>query len=1075
MQTRYIRRGVTMALLGLFAPTAAPGLTPVSAQSTGTTTRVSVRSDGTQASGAQPAISTSGRYVAFASGHNGLVPGDTNGVGDIFVHDRDSDADGIFDEPGAMTNTRVSVRSDGTQANGVSQYPSISANGRHVAFVSDATNLVTGDTNGRSDIFVHDRDVDADGVFDEPGQVNTTRVSVPSDGTQGTSPTAYGAYYPSISADGRYVTFYAAFSNLVAGDWGNYDIFVHDRDADADGIFDQWGGIITTLVSVHSNGTRGNADSYFPSISADGRYISFYSLSTNLIGSDLDHDGYCETEEGCDTNGARDIFVYDRQTGQTTRESVRSNGAQSNHDSYFSSISGDGRYVAFSSFASNLVDGDTNNVADVFVRDRQMGQTTRVSVHSNGTQGNGRSAGIYTGEFVISISADGRYVAYTSEATNLSGEDDTNGKRDVFVHNRQAGQTTRVSVHTNGTQGNNDSDYAALSGDGRYIAFHSLADNLVSGDTNGAWDVFVRDRGPQIDLSVDSVIPIQVLEGQPLVKDKATAVKAVIRKNSVEAVNNVSAQVTYGTSTLSTFYVADAANINAQYALVADNATYPLNFATTEVTKTIYFFGSALAPTGSAFQASVTVDSLGAFAESDETNNTTASASVAVHETNFSGWALFPALYLNYFRADWGATPLADFDSYYLSSAEFIKGVYPISAPNFRPSKSLVGASTTAYRGGDGKLSNAELINWWQDALTLARLAKPGTDRFVAAFPQGWFAATTTQLTNSSGVSYRMLPMLVLAESGANVLPNGESPGTVAHEIGHSYGLDRDCEEYDACNPNRKDNIGNYAATGLWVEKRIPIEVTATRKVYCFMGATANEFWIDAEDYAKLLNDQRTTVPVRRPANNQAILAVGTFYGAGAVTLDNWYVLSDAKLTPLATGPYTFEYQDAGGGVLDQINFGVSFTVEGSSTPLTEAPFVFTIPYVAGTRKIVVKYNGTPQAEKLVSANAPTVTVTAPNGGETLNNQTTVQWTGSDVDGGPLYYAVLYSADNGANWETLAADLTATNYAWNLSGLPVGSQYRVKVLATDGFNTGDDVSNASFAIGWELYLPLIRR
>jgi hypothetical protein len=161
--------------------------------------------------------------------------------------------------------------------------------------------------------------------------------------------------------------------------------------------------------------------------------------------------------------------------------------------------------------------------------------------------------------------------------------------------------------------------------------------------------------------------------------------------------------------------------------------------------------------------------------------------------------------------------------------------------------------------------------------------------------------------------------------------------------------------------------------------------------------------------------------------------------------------------------------------VLHQVNFDVPFTLEGSSTPLTEAPFVFTIPYVAGTSKIIVKQSGVTKAEKVVSANSPMVTVTAPNGGETLKDQTTIQWSGSDADGNTLYYAVLYSADNGANWETLAANLTATSYTWDLAGLSGGSQYLVKVIATDGFNTGQDVSNAPFAIAGQLYLPLILR
>ena len=192
----------------------------------------------------------------------------------------------------------------------------------------------------------------------------------------------------------------------------------------------------TTRVSVASDGAQGNRYSYDPSISADGRYVAFYSYASNLVSGD--------------TNGVYDVFVHDRQSGQTTRVSVASDGAQGNNGSYYDpSISADGRYVAFDSSASNLVSGDTNGARDVFVHDRQGGGTTRVSVASDGAQGG-------TGSWNPSISADGRYVAFYSGASNLvSG--DTNGTDDVFVHDGQTGQTTRISVASDGSQGNNHS------------------------------------------------------------------------------------------------------------------------------------------------------------------------------------------------------------------------------------------------------------------------------------------------------------------------------------------------------------------------------------------------------------------------------------------------------------------------------------------------------------------------------------------------------------------------------------------------------------------------------------------
>ena len=358
--------------------------------------------------------------------------------------------------PTAGTTTRVSVASDGTQGNDFSAEASISATGRFVAFSSVATNLVSGDTNGVPDVFVHDR---------KTGQ--TTRVSVASDGSQGDD----FSDAPSISASGRYVAFFSNASNLAEGGDtnGTGDIFVHDRATGQ-----------TTLVTVASDGSQSNGASHHASISGNGRYVAFQSEASNLVSGD--------------TNNTFDVFVHDRKTGQTTRVSVRSNGSQGNDLSLHPAISANGRYVAFDSFASNLVSDDTNTCGpytdgtcpDIFVHDRETGQTSRISVASDGTQANGYSD-------IPSISANGRYVAFHSFATNLVS-DDTNFAADIFVHDRVTGQTTLVSVASDGTQGNDNSDGFSLSANGRYVAFHSFAANLLSGDTNSTSDVFIHDR-----------------------------------------------------------------------------------------------------------------------------------------------------------------------------------------------------------------------------------------------------------------------------------------------------------------------------------------------------------------------------------------------------------------------------------------------------------------------------------------------------------------------------------------------------------------------------------------------------
>ena len=344
---------------------------------TPTTTLVSVDSTGAQdpvpSSSSSPSLSSDGRYVAFQSDAD-LVVTDTNGLTDIYVHDRDADEDGIYDDedgsydPGEVFTVRVSVRSDGTEADQASAAPSISSDGRYVAFESFATNLVAGDGNGLFDVFVHDRDTDGDGIYDEVAAISTVRVSVRSDGTEADQASAA----PSISSDGRYVAFVSDATNLVAGDNnGLFDVFVHDRDADGDGIYDEPAAISTVRVSVDSVGVEGDNDSNSPSISADGRYVAFQSDATNLVADD--------------NNGRTDVFVHDRQTGNTTRVSVDLDGVEGNDNSSAPSMSADGKSVTFQSAADNLVAGDTNAAPDIFVDDLQAGD----GGGGNGNGGNG--------------------------------------------------------------------------------------------------------------------------------------------------------------------------------------------------------------------------------------------------------------------------------------------------------------------------------------------------------------------------------------------------------------------------------------------------------------------------------------------------------------------------------------------------------------------------------------------------------------------------------------------------------------------------------------------------------------
>jgi Tol biopolymer transport system component len=306
------------------------------------------------------------------------------------------------------------------------------------------------------------------------GPASTTRVSVSSAGVQGDRDT----YAAGISADGRYVLLNSVARNLVPGDTNDrWDVFVRNRRSG-----------VTTRVSVSTGGAQAKpmhdpwGGSTAGGISANGRYVVFQSDASNLVAHD--------------TNRAEDIFLHDLASGVTTRVSVNSRGRQANGSSWFSTISANGRYVAYQSVASNLVRGDTNRLVDVFVRDLATGKTTRVSVNSHGAQARcNMSACESTGP---ALSASGRFVAFQSSATNLVPHD-TNRLGDIFVRDRRTGKTTRVSVDSHGRQGGGDrtsngSNAPVISANGRYVAFHSADSNLVRGDTNRAFDIFVRDR-----------------------------------------------------------------------------------------------------------------------------------------------------------------------------------------------------------------------------------------------------------------------------------------------------------------------------------------------------------------------------------------------------------------------------------------------------------------------------------------------------------------------------------------------------------------------------------------------------
>lgn len=402
------------------------------------TERVSVRTGGAQVRGPSqtPALSGDGRFVAFTSRAKNLVPGDTNVKFDVFVRDRQSG-----------TTRRVSVGPNGVQGDGDSVRPDVSADGRFVAFASNASNLVPGDTNGELDVFLHDTTAG-----------ETRLVSVRRDGARGDGPSDV----PAVSDDGRHVVFRTEAERLTPGDTGDERHIV---------LRDMATGTLR-LVSAGPGGTPADSYSDTPAISADGRLVGFTSDAANLVAADA--------------NVEADVFVYDQRTRELELASVGPGGVQANGISEAPAFSTDGSIVAFFSNAANLVPGDSNGEVDIFVRDLRAGTTRRVSVGPGRVQADAQSFG------QPAISATGRFVAFESDATNLV-PGDTNEGKDVFVHDLEKGVTSRANVGPGGVQAASGRSFDVdISADGRNVAFVSEAANLVPSDTNDVADVFVR-------------------------------------------------------------------------------------------------------------------------------------------------------------------------------------------------------------------------------------------------------------------------------------------------------------------------------------------------------------------------------------------------------------------------------------------------------------------------------------------------------------------------------------------------------------------------------------------------------
>ncbi|MFG0318713.1 MAG: TolB family protein [Planctomycetota bacterium JB042] len=405
-----------------------------------------------------PSISGDGRFVVFYA-DGPLLPADANAVRDVYLHDR------------VLRQTElVSVSLSGAAGNKGSFEGVVSADGRYVAFESDAKNLVAGDTNGVRDVFVRDRET-----------ATTTRVSVATGGGQANG----GSFEPAISGDGRYVTFSSFADNLVPGDTNAVgDVFVHDRVTGK-----------TKRVSLRTGGAQAQGgDSETSSISLDGRFVAFASRATNLAAQD--------------TNGSPDVFLRDLVLDTTALVSHTPGGKVGNGISGWPTVSADGSTVVYQTIASDVLANDTNGRFDVVAHDVAAGTNTLVSRTSSGTPSDGHSYVIGVRQ---SVSANGRYVAFASKGTNLVATDGNGAGEDVFRHDRWFGTTKQVSISSAGATSNGACLSAAISADALHVAFQTSATNLAPPDTNGTTDIAVHSPWLNLSAAATELTPGQLL------------------------------------------------------------------------------------------------------------------------------------------------------------------------------------------------------------------------------------------------------------------------------------------------------------------------------------------------------------------------------------------------------------------------------------------------------------------------------------------------------------------------------------------------------------------------------------
>jgi hypothetical protein len=1028
---------LVFVLIGLFSSSFSwlNQLNVSSALTSGLTELVSVSPSGDIGNGSSsyPLISANGRFVAFSSRASNLVSGDTNGLGDVFIRDRQT-----------STTERVSLSSSGRQGNHHSSLGGLSSDGRFVVINSNASNLVTNDTNEVGDVFVRDRQTSM-----------IERISLSSMGDQGNNhSTGF-----SISDNGRFVTFGSWASNLVSTDTNEIlDVFVRDRQTST-----------TERVSVSTTGEQGNGGSVASCISADGRFVAFDSWASNLVSGD--------------TNGTTDVFIRDRETGITEIVSVSSNGEQGNGWSSINnaSISADGGFVVFESEATNLVSNDTNGTNDVFIRDRETGITERVSVSPNGEQGNGWSGR-------ASISADGRFVAFISEATNLISSD-MNGYKDVFIHNRQTGITERVSVSSTGEEGNYSSQVdPAISAYGRFVTFSSLASNLVSDDTNGVQDVFIRDRCPDgLCRDTNDGVEIMWIEINQSIQDETNDVKLIAEKPTLARV-----YVDCGLGCQSVPNVTGGLDVSSDR---GDISLPPVNKYITAYHSTDW---------------------------RDQRGDLTLTLNFQIPSSLLSGNVQITANVM-------GKT--LSVTKYFEDGADlriaWVRLDYEVSNQYYIIAKDSVTATGDKYMRHMFPLGQNDLDYFFQDGIIpmqekfICNEIVCPADKYLAALNQHWDWVDKTNGWKDGKKPDRLFGWLPMAArvpegmcgrsdpiwyggegkvaAGADYCDKSNKitketlivdPASVfSHEVGHILSNE---EIMHTPNPGPEQDINCFATTTdvspTYYNTQYPnligklddfgihavaYHLFTPQTDYDFMSY-CTPIWISKHNYEKIAEGFATPSTVIQTADTYSepirqLLVSGlvTFDPMTAVMDPFYEIISESPPDPDFGGDYCFELRDSSNIMLDKRCFTLSFFEMENGFSTNEDYFSLSIPFPYETNSILFKHKTQTLASIALSEHAPAVSILSPNGGENWDGHDTIEvkWSATDNDGDELYYALEYSTNGGFGWFPIAVDLTSTSREVDLSKLPGGEAIMLRVRATDGVNTTYDTTNGLFTVG----------